>query len=149
MKLILRADLADLGKRGDLVEVADGYARNYLIPQHLAMPSTAGAAAQADAMRRGRDQRDAAAREEAEDMAKKLVTAAITIPAKAGDSGKLFGSITNADVAEAIEEQTGFSIDRKHISIEDQHLRTLGAHTVTVQPHNDVAFPVNVEVVAA
>ena len=93
MKLILRADLADLGKRGDLVEVADGYARNYLIPQHLAMPSTAGAAAQADAMRRGRDQRDAAAREEAEDMAKKLVTAAITIPAKAGDSGKLFGSI--------------------------------------------------------
>lgn len=149
MKLILRADLADLGKRGDLVEVADGYARNYLIPQHLAMPSTSGAAAQADSMRRARDQRDAAAREESEEMAKKLVTAAITIATKAGDSGKLFGSITNADVAEAIEEQTGFAVDRKVIDLEDQHIRTLGAHTVTVKPHADVSFPVNIEVVAA
>ncbi|MEZ5373155.1 MAG: 50S ribosomal protein L9 [Microthrixaceae bacterium] len=149
MKLILRADLDDLGKRGDLVEVADGYARNYLIPKHLAMPSTAGAAAQADSMRRARDQRDAAAREVAEEMAKKLVTAAITITAKAGDSGKLFGSITNADVAGAIAEQTGFEIDRKVIDLEDQHIRTLGAHTVTVQPHSDVSFPVNIEVVAA
>ena len=85
MKLILRADLADLGKRGDLVEVADGYARNYLIPKHLAMPSTPGASAQADSMRRARDQRDAAAREQAEEMATKLVTAAITITAKAAD----------------------------------------------------------------
>ena len=149
MKLILRADLADLGKRGDLVEVADGYARNYLIPRHLAMPSTPGASAQADSMRRARDQRDAAAREQAEEMATKLVTAAITITAKAGASGKLFGSVTNADVAEAIAEQTGYEVDRKVIHIEDQHLRSLGTHTVTLQPHGDVSFPVNVEVVSA
>lgn len=149
MKLILRADLADLGKRGDLVEVADGYARNYLIPKHLAMPSTPGASAQADSMRRARDQRDAAAREQAEEMATKLVTAAITITAKAGASGKLFGSVTNADVADAIAEQTGYEVDRKVIHIEDQHLRSLGSHTVTLQPHADVSFPVNVEVVSA
>ena len=113
------------------------------------MPSTPGASAQADSMRRARDQRDAAAREQAEEMATKLVTAAITITAKAGASGKLFGSVTNADVADAIAEQTGYEVDRKVIHLEDQHLRSLGSHTVTLQPHSDVSFPVNVEVVSA
>ena len=125
MKVILRADIADLGKRGDLVEVATGHARNYLIPQHLAMVATDGTEAQADAMRRARDQRDAVAREQAEEMAKTLVTASISIAAKAGDSGKLFGSITSAD------------------------LRTLGTHTATLRPHGDVSFPVTIEVVPA
>ncbi|MEZ5381469.1 MAG: 50S ribosomal protein L9 [Microthrixaceae bacterium] len=148
MKVILRADIADLGKRGDLVEVATGHARNYLIPQHLAMAATDGAQAQADSMRRARDQRDAAAREQAEEMAKTLVTASISIAAKAGDSGKLFGSITNADVADAIGEQTGFEVDRKDVHLED-HLRTLGSHTATLRPHGDVSFPVTIEVVPA
>lgn len=102
-------------KRGDLVEVADGYARNYLIPKHLAMPSTPG-----DRLRPTRcgepGTSDAAAREQAEEMATKLVTAAITITAKAGASGKLFGSVTNADVAGTIAEQTGYEVDRKVIT---------------------------------
>lgn len=149
MEIILRDHVEHLGARGQIVKVADGYARNYLIPKHLAMPSTPGASAQADSMRRARDQRDAAAREQAEEMATKLVTAAITITAKAGASGKLFGSVTNADVADAIAEQTGYEVDRKVIHLEDQHLRSLGSHTVTLQPHSDVSFPVNVEVVSA
>jgi large subunit ribosomal protein L9 len=99
-------------------------------------------------MRRARDQRDAAAREQAEEMAKTLVTASISIAAKAGDSGKLFGSITNADVADAIGEQTGFEVDRKDVHLED-HLRTLGSHTATLRPHGDVSFPVTIEVVPA
>jgi len=142
-------DIPKLGDAGTVQDVAPGYARNYLIPKHLAMPSTPGASAQADSMRRARDQRDAAAREQAEEMATKLVTAAITITAKAGASGKLFGSVTNADVADAIAEQTGYEVDRKVIHLEDQHLRSLGSHTVTLQPHSDVSFPVNVEVVSA
>lgn len=146
MKLILRGDVEGVGKKGDLVEVADGYARNFLLPRGKALKATAGAEAQAKAMRRGRDLRDAAARAEAEEVATKLVPTAITVEAKVGPEGRLFGSITIADVAEAIVAQTGIEIDRAQLHIDDA-IRTTGTHMVSAKLHADVEFPVTVEVV--
>jgi large subunit ribosomal protein L9 len=146
-KLILRSDLAGIGKRGDIVEVSDGHARNYLIPQGLAMSATDGAVSQAKAMRRSRDLRDAADRESAQTVASALVARTITITQKAGAEGRLFGSVTSGDIAQAIHAQANISIDRKKIHVEP--IKTLGTYSVAVKLHSDVEFPVNVEVVKA
>lgn len=146
-KLILRSDLAGIGKRGDIVEVSDGHARNYLIPQGLAMVATDGAVSQAKAMRRSRDLRDAADRESAQTIASALVARTITITQKAGAEGRLFGSVTSGDIAQAIHAQANISIDRKKINVEP--IKTLGTYSVAVKLHSDVEFPVNVEVVKA
>jgi len=145
MKVILRSDLAGVGKRGDIVEVASGHARNYLLPKGLAFQATDGAESQAKAMRRARDLRDAADRESAQTIASALVARTIVIPAKAGTEGKLFGSVTTGDVAQAIHVQTNISIDRKKLHAEP--IKTLGTHTVTAKLHHDVEFPVTIEVV--
>jgi large subunit ribosomal protein L9 len=146
-KLILRSDLAGIGKRGDIVEVSDGHARNYLIPQGLAMAATDGAVSQAKAMSRSRDLRDAADRESAQTVASALVARTITITQKAGAEGRLFGSVTSGDIAQAIHAQANISIDRKKIHVEP--IKTLGTYSVAVKLHSDVEFPVNVEVVKA
>src|SRR5262245_40090844 len=111
MKVILRNDIAKVGKRGDIIDVADGYARNYLFPKGLAIKATDGAVAQAASMRRARDLRDAQDRSAAEEVARRLVARTITITAKAGTEGRLFGSVTAADIVEAVEQQAGVSID--------------------------------------
>jgi large subunit ribosomal protein L9 len=147
MKVILRSDLAGIGKRGDVVEVADGHARNYLLPKQLAMPASEGAANQAKAMRRARDLRDAADRESAQTVASALVAKTIVITAKAGSEGKLFGSVTTADIAQAIHAQANISIDRKKLHVEQ--IKTLGTYSVSVKLHSDVEFPVSIEVVKA
>ena len=147
MKIILRSDLTGVGKRGDVVEVADGHARNYLLPKHLAMPASDGAANQAKAMRRSRDLRDAADRESAQTVASALVAKTIVITAKAGTEGKLFGSVTTGDIAQAIHAQANISIDRKKLHVEQ--IKSLGSYSVAVKLHSDVEFPVNVEVVKA
>ncbi|HEX9259668.1 MAG TPA: 50S ribosomal protein L9 [Acidimicrobiales bacterium] len=147
VKVILRSDIAGVGKRGDIVDVSDGYARNYLFPRGLGIKATDGAVAQASAMRRARDLRDAADRSAAEEIAKKLVATVITIPAKAGTEGRLFGSVTSADVVDAVETQTGISLDRK--KVHHDPIKVLGTHTVAVRLHSDVEFPVTVEVVAS
>jgi large subunit ribosomal protein L9 len=147
MKLILRSDLAGIGKRGDIVEVADGHARNYLLPQGLAMRASDGAVNQAKSMRRSRDLRDAADRESAQTIASTLVAKLITITAKAGSEGKLFGSVTTGDIAQAIHAQANISIDRKKLHVEP--IKSLGTYSVSVKLHSDVEFPVNVEVVKA
>ena len=112
MKVILRADVDRVGKKGDILDVADGYARNFLVPRGLALKATDGAVAQAQAMRRSRDVRDAADRQAAEEIARQLVPQVINLSARAGAGGKLFGSITAADVADAVQSQTGLAIDR-------------------------------------
>lgn len=145
MKLILRSDLVGLGKRGDIVEVADGHARNYLLPRGFAIRASDGAVSQAKAMRRARDLRDAADRESAQTIATTLVAKTITIVAKAGSEGKLFGSVTASDVAQAIHDQANISIDRKKLHLDP--IKTLGTHSVSVKLHNDVEFPVTLEVV--
>ena len=147
MKVILRNDLAGVGKRGDIVEVSDGYARNYLLPKGLGFAATDGAVNQAKAMRRARDLRDAADRESAQTIASALVAKTITITAKAGSEGKLFGSVTTGDIAQAIHAQANISIDRKKLHVEQ--IKSLGTYSVAVKLRADVEFPVSVEVVKA
>ena len=147
MKLILRTDLAGLGKRGDVVDVADGHARNFLLPKGHAIMASDGAVSQAKAMRRARDLRDAADRESAQTIASALVARTIIVKSKAGAEGRLFGSVTTADIAEAIHEQAKISIDRKKLHIDP--IKTLGTYSVSVKLHSDVQFPVSVEVVKA
>ena len=145
MKIILRSDRKGLGKRGDIVEVSDGHARNFLIPHGHALKATDGAVSQAASMRRSRDLRDAQDREGAQTIASTLVSKVITIAAKSGPEGKLYGSVTLADVAQAVEDQTKVAIDRKNLHMEP--IKSLGTHTVTAKLHSDVEFPITVEVV--
>lgn len=144
MKLILRSDLVGVGKRGDIVEVADGHARNYLLPKGFAMVATDGAVSQAKAMRRARDLRDASDRESAQTVATTLVARTIVLTAKAGSEGKLFGSITTADIAQAIHAQANISIDRKKLHVEQ--IKSIGTYSVSAKLHHDVEFPITIEV---
>ena len=128
--------------------MADGFARNFLLPKGRAIVATPGVQAQADAMRRSRDVRDARDREGAEAVARKLVPLVIRIAAKAGREGRLFGSVTAADVAEAVTAQANVELDRRKLHIEEP-IRTVGSHEVPVKLHADVEFRLNVEVVAS
>ncbi len=145
VKVILRSDVSGLGKRGDIVEVSKGYARNFLAPRGLAMAATEGAVDQAKAMRRARDIKDARDRESAEEVAKVLVARTIEVTARAGGGGRLFGSVTNAEIAEAVQAQTGIELDRKDLHL-DEHIKELGTHQVTARLHADVQCPITVEV---
>ncbi len=145
--MILRSDVDGLGKRGDIVEVSKGYVRNFLEPRGLAIAATAGAEAQATAMRRARDIKDARDRESAEEVAKVLVARTIQVSARAGGGGRLFGSVTGHEIADAVLEQTGIELDRKSIHL-DEHIKEVGTHQATAILHADVQFPITVEVVA-
>jgi large subunit ribosomal protein L9 len=147
VKVILRSDVDRVGKKGDIIDVADGYARNFLVPKGLAFKASEGAVAQAQAMRRSRDIKDSAARSAAEDVARQLVPKVITLSARAGGEGKLFGSITAGDVVDAVQEQTGIELDRRKVTLEEP-IREVGTHRVNVKLHADVEFPVTVEVSA-
>lgn len=147
MKVILREDIAGVGRRGDIVDVADGHARNFLLPKGKAISASAGAVNQAESMRKARDVREASAREAARESAAKLAGATLTVPAKAGNEGRLFGSVTAADVADAIVAGTGVAVDRKQINV--GAVRTLGEHSATVRLHADVECTVSFTVVAA
>jgi large subunit ribosomal protein L9 len=148
MRIVLFETIPGLGNRGDLVEVADGYARNSLIPKGLAQQATSGVEEQAAAMKRTWTLRNAKEREAAEEIAKVLVAKPIEISARAGSEGKLFGSVTSADVATAISAQAGVEIDRKMIEL-DESIRSTGSHSVTIKPHAEVQFPIMVTVVEA
>jgi large subunit ribosomal protein L9 len=146
MKVILRSDLKGLGKRGDIVEVSEGHARNFLLPKGHAFTATDGAVSQATAMRRARDLRDAQDRESAQAVASKLVSTTITIKVKAGAEGRLFGSVTAADVAAAIAEQAHIELDRRKLHVDT--IKTTGTHQVSAKLHHDVEFPITLEVLA-
>jgi large subunit ribosomal protein L9 len=147
VKIVLRSDVANLGRKGDLVEVADGYARNYLVPKGLAITASKGSARQSEAMRRSRQVRDTKEREGAEAMARLLETRRIEITARAGEGGRLFGSVTTTDVAEALEAQAGVHLDRRKLHL-DEPIKTLGVHEVPVRLHPEVPVVITVEVVA-
>ena len=147
VRVILREDIPNVGKRGDICEVSSGYARNFLLPKHLAMVATDGAVSQAASMRRARDLRDAQDRSAAEEVARKLVAKIFIITAKAGSEGRLFGSVTSTDVVDAVSAQAGVEIDRRKLLLSDP-IKSLGTHSVAVRLHPDVEFPVTVEVVA-
>jgi large subunit ribosomal protein L9 len=147
MKIVLRDDVEHLGRKGDLLEVADGYARNYLVPRGLAMKATRGVVKQADAMRRNRTARDARDREAAEAVASRLAASPLRVEARAGEGGKLFGSVTNADVADALRNQTGIEVDRRSIDLAEP-IKELGAAEIPVRLHPDVTATLHIEVVA-
>ena len=147
MKVILRSDIDQLGKRGDIVEVRDGHARNYLLPKGLAIRASEGAVAQAAAMRRARDLRDAADREAAQTVASALVPKVITLTVKTGAEGRLYGSVTASDVAEAVEAQTGIVVDRKRLTM-PEHIKQTGEYHVMAKLHGEVEFPITIDVVA-
>ena len=147
MKVVLREDVEKLGNKGDLLEVADGYARNYLVPRGLAMKATKGVIAQSEAMRRSRDAREGRDRDAAQAIAAQLGTRTIEVKARAGEGGKLFGSVTATDIADAILAQTGVEVDRRKVALEDP-IRELGEIEVTVRLHAEVVVPVKVVVAA-
>jgi len=148
VKIVLREDVEQLGKKGDLLEVAPGYARNYLVPRGLAMVASKGAEKQAAAMRRNREVRDTREREQAQGAAARLVAAPVQVSARAGEGGRLFGSVTASDIAGAIAGTTGVEVDRRKIALEEP-LKELGPAEVEVTLHPDVRVTVTVEVVAS
>jgi large subunit ribosomal protein L9 len=147
-KVVLRADLDNVGKKGDIIEVADGYARNFLLPKGHAIKATPGVESQATAMRRSRDLKDAKDREAGEAVARKLVPMVIRVSARAGGEGKLFGSITTADVVAAVAEQAGVELDRRKVHLEEP-IRAVGTHEIPVKLHSDVQFRITLEVTKA
>jgi large subunit ribosomal protein L9 len=147
MKVILAADVEKLGRKGDVVEVAAGYGRNYLVPRGLALTASKGALKQAELMRKAREEIERKAKEEAAGKVATLGATPVYISARAGEEGKLFGSVTNSDVARAITEQLGEEIDRRHVRLEDP-IRSLGTHQVEVHLYEGVNALITVEVIA-
>ena len=146
MKVVLTADVASLGSTGDIVDVSDGYARNYLLPRDLAQKATSGAVASAAKTVASRAATERKALEEAQDLATALSGSRVVLAAQAGDEGRLYGSVTVADVAEGIRKFTGISIDRKHIELE-QPIKAIGLHEVQIRLHPEVEFSVNIDVI--
>ncbi len=145
MKLLLRSDVSGVGKKGDIVDVADGYARNFLIPKGFGLKASDGVEKQAEQMRRSRAVKDASDRAGAEEIAKRLVPTVITIKARSGSEGKLFGSVTTHDVADAVAAQTGVELDRRLLVL-DEPIKTVGTHAVHAKLHSDVEFQITLEV---
>ena len=145
MKVILRSNVEGVGNTGDVVEVANGYAQNFLMPKGLAMRATEGAVSQAVAMKRSRDLQDLKQREVAEEAAQRLEAVAISIQARVGQDDQLYGSVTTSDIAEAVQAQTGIELDRRNMSLEEP-IRQVGTHQVEMRLHPEVRAQLTVEV---
>lgn len=146
-KLILTHEVTGLGAPGDVVEVRDGYARNYLVPRGLATAWTKGAQKQIDAIRAARRKREISTIEDARAVRDSLQAAAVLVPVRAGASGRLFGSVTTGDIADAVAASGGPALDRRKIEVPTP-IKALGAHRVRVRLHEDVVANVEVQVVA-
>ena len=147
MKVILQKPVEKLGDPGDVVEVAGGYARNFLIPRSLAIRAHRGAEKQADTLRRSHLSRQSREKVEFEALAAQLIASKVRISARAGEEGKLFGSVTPADIAEAIAAQAQITVDRKDVHL-DEPIRSLGTHEVRVHLFAEVDPVLTLEVVA-
>ena len=147
MKVLLRSDVSGVGRRGDIVEVKAGYARNFLLPSGSALAASDSIELQAASMRKARDLRDAQSREAAETQRSVIEKQTINVAARAGSNGRLFGSITESDVVNAIRTATGISLDRHAIHM-DEHLKEIGTATATATLFDGVVATVNLEVVA-
>ena len=147
MKVLLRKDVKGVGRRGDVVEVKSGFARNYLIPSGSGLAATDTMELQAASMRRSRDLRDAQSRAAAETQKGVIEAASISIAARAGTNGRLFGSVTEADIVNAIRTATNISLERGQINL-DEHIKVLGAASATAELFDGVVATVKFEVVA-
>ena len=145
MEIILREDVDKLGARGQVVKVASGYARNFLLPKRLAVAATEANKKIVEQERQAHLRKEAKLKNEAEDLAKILTGVSVSIAQKAGENDQLFGSVTDKDIAEALEKQN-FTIDRRKIQL-DEPIRQLGEHKVTVRLHREVPIEVTVNVV--
>ncbi len=148
MNVILLKDVADLGGKGDIVEVSSGYARNYLLPKRFAMKATDGAIKQADKLRQQRIDAETKLKSAAEELARNLVGTRVVIAARSGDEGKLFGSVGTHDIAEAIRKVSGVDVPSGIIQIPEA-IKEIGLHEVLVKPHEDVEFNVTLDVIPA
>ncbi|MEO6205422.1 MAG: 50S ribosomal protein L9 [Mycobacteriales bacterium] len=148
MKLILNSDVTGLGAPGDVVEVKDGYGRNYLVPRGFAQLWTKGADKQIATIRRAREVREVRSTEQANEIKAALSGLSVKLPARSGDGGRLFGSITSADVVDAVTAAGGPKLDRRLITL-SAPIKSLGQHTVTVKVHAEVEATLTLEVVKA
>jgi large subunit ribosomal protein L9 len=147
MKLILTQEVTGLGGPGDVVEVKDGYGRNYLVPRGLAITWTKGGEKQVAQIRRGREVREIADRGQAQQVAAQLSALKVELPARAGQGGRLFGSVTAVDIVEAVKSAGGPTLDKRRVELPTAHIKTVGTHTVSVRLHPEVVASVDVEVV--
>ena len=148
MKLILISDVDELGKRGDVVEVAEGYARNFLLPRKKAVKASEGSMAQAEATREARIETELRAREAAENVATQLVGTRVVLAAQAGDEGRLYGSISVNDVVEGIKRFTGLELERDSVVI-GTPIKAIGLHEIEIKLHPEVEFPLLLDVIPA
>lgn len=148
MKLILIGDVAELGKRGDVVDVADGFARNFLLPKKFAIKANTGAMEQAETIREARVESDRRAKELAETIATQLVGSRVVLAAQAGDEGQLYGSVGAADIVEGINRFTGIELDRSALEIREP-IKAIGLHEIQIKVHPDVEFPLTLDVIPA
>ncbi len=148
MKLILTREISNLGSPGDVVEVKDGYGRNYLVPQGHAIAWTRGAEKQIAQIKRSREVREVRDLGHARELKTELEALSVTVPAKAGDTGQLFGSVSAKDIAQAIKAAGGPDLDRQRLQI-DHPIKHIGEHQVTVVLHPEVSATVTVSVISA
>ena len=148
MKLILTSDVDDLGGRGDVVDVADGYARNYLLPRGFAIKANEGALAQAEAIREARIEAERIAKEKAEAIAQQLVGSRVVLAAQAGDEGQLYGSVSVGDVVEGIKRFTGIELERSQVVV-GAPIKAIGLHEIQIKAHPEVEFPLTLDVIPA
>ncbi len=148
MKLILNQDVPGLGAPGDVVEVKDGYGRNYLVPRGYAQRWTRGADKQIASIRRAREVREVRDLGQANEIKAQLSGLSVRLPARSGDGGRLFGSVTTADIVAAVAAAGGPKLDRRLVTV-NAPIKALGAHTVSVKVHPEVEATVKVDVVAA
>jgi large subunit ribosomal protein L9 len=148
MKLILTQQVSGLGAPGEVVEVKDGYGRNYLIPRGFAMAWTRGAEKQIDSIRKARSAREIASIEQAEAIRGELERLKVRLRTRAGDSGRLFGAVTPSDIAGAVKAAGGPQLDKRRIEVTNP-IKTVGAHRVAVRLHADVSAKIELEVIGA
>lgn len=148
MKLILTHDVARLGEAGEVVEVKDGYGRNYLIPRGYATAWTKGGQKQVDQINESRRKRAISSLEDANELRDALEAQTLTVSKTAGENGRLFGAVTSADIAEAATAATGKSVDRRSINVASA-IKSVGTYKATAKLHTDVSANLTVEVVAA
>lgn len=148
MKLILTDDVNDLGKRGDVVDVADGYARNFLLPRKKAIKANEGALAQAESIREARIETERREKEAAENIATQLVGSRVVLAAQAGDEGQLYGSVGVSDVVEGIQRFTGIELSAKQLEISEP-IKAIGLHEIQIKVHPEVEFPLTLDVIPA
>ncbi|MBB2988288.1 50S ribosomal protein L9 [Terracoccus luteus] len=148
MKLILTHEVSGLGAAGDIIEVKDGYGRNYLLPRGLATAWTKGGQKQVDAITKGREVREIKDLDTARNIKGRLESTSVQVPAKSGQSGRLFGAISNGDIAAAVKAAGGPELDKRKIEVKT-HIKTLGSYEATVRLHPEVAATLTFEVVSA